>query len=182
MIKIRKAVYAIQLLLFSSLLIACSGSSNNSGSHTSNAQSSSNNNQTIITFNDTVLVDDDYVTIKLLNFYELKRGENTDACITFSVTNHLDRDIMFNVEDTYTDDQSVVNVMLDGNGGPKPGKTKEYGYKIQKKIAGEYVSLESIDDLYHLNGTFEVLVYSADGKYLVGDKSREYPFDFSDLK
>lgn len=176
----KRIIILVNTLLVSALLVAC-GTSNTSSGNTSNSQSSSGNDKKIIEFNK-VLVDDDYVTIELLNFYESKKGENTDACITFSVTNHLNRDILFNVNDTYVDDQSVVDVMLDGNSGPEPDKTKEYGYEIQKKIAGDYIPLDSFDDLYRLNGTFEILVYSEDGKYLVGDKTRTYTFDFHNLK
>ena len=133
---------------------------------------------------DVVLFDDDYVTIKASQFFKKEWADRTDACFELKVTNNLDRDINFTIYggDVYLGDEEVMAVSMDGNAGPAPGKTNQYTYTVSRQSGGEETPVESLDELYDLNGTITINVYSEDKSSIESEKDREYNFDFSQLK
>ncbi len=118
----------------------------------------------IIEFTDVVLVDDDTVRIELVNFYEQEYNWNTgkqiEKCLTYKVTNKSDHELLIYLEDPYIDDESVSRSGVDGVGNaPKPGKTASYRYRIYYNSPADKngKALDSLDDLYRLEATFEIM-------------------------
>lgn len=117
----------------------------------------------IIEFTDVVLVDDDTVKIELLNFFEREYNWNTgkqiEKCFTYKVKNKSDHELLIYLEDPYIDDEGVSRSGLDGVGtAPKPGKSDTYSYRIYRESPADKngKALESLEDLYRLEATFEI--------------------------
>ena len=135
---------------------------NAAGAEDSNDSSSDNN---IIEFSDTILLDNDLVTVELAQFFEKEVNwagasePQMEKYVTLKVHNNSDKEIMFNLTDAYINDESVTVVMQDGNSGPAPGKTKTYTYGIRYNTSPNPKALDSIEDLYTLDANIETFVY-----------------------
>ena len=134
----------------------------------------------IIEFQDLVLVEDRLVRIELSNFFEKEyhwsEGDRIEKCFTFRVTNKSDKELLIYLEDTYIDNEGVDRSGLDGVGtAPRPGKSDSYSYRIYRKNpAYEHGKpLDSLDELYRLEGSFEICV--KEGDYI----KKSYNLDFS---
>ena len=139
----------------------------------SNSTESNNANGTsdeggIIEFTDTILLDNDLVTVELMQFFEkevnwLGASEpQMEKYVTIKVHNNSDKEILFNLNDAYINDESVTVLLQDGNKGPAPGKSKTYSYDFQYNIGPNPKALDSMEDLYTLDANIQIYVY--DGK------------------
>lgn len=121
-----------------------------------------------IDFTDTVLLDNDLITVELVKFYEKEvkwygtDGPQIEKNITLKVHNKSDKEIMFNLKDGYIKDESVSLIMGDGNQGPAPGKIKTYSYDIQYNTSPNPTPLESLEDLYTFDVNIQTYVYDGD--------------------
>ncbi len=146
-------------------LCACSGSSDvpssTSTSNTVNSSESAEKDDGIIEFDNVTILNDDVVTVELTQFYEKEvnwAGQDKPSMekyLTLKVHNNSDGDILFNLNDGYIHDEAVTIIMEDGNSGPAAGKTGTYSYCIQYKASPEDKPLDSLDDLYSLEGNIQ---------------------------
>ena len=145
------------------------------GAEDSNDASSDNS---IIEFSDTILLDNDLVTVELTQFFEKEVNwagasePQMEKYITLKVHNNSDKEILFNLEDAYINDESVTVIMQDGNSGPAPGKTKTYSYDIQYNTSPNPKALDAIEDLYTLDANIQTYVY--DGGYLTDENNTRF--------
>lgn len=113
----------------------------------------------IINFEDVVLVDNDDVKIELVSFYaedvNWTEGKQNEKCITLKVTNKTDYDINFSSE-FYLDGERTYTIFHGGSNDVAAGKSGNCTFCIAKDTQPEHTALESLDELYNLEGTFEV--------------------------
>jgi len=135
----------------------------------------------VIDFENVVLADDDVVTVELVQFYEeevneLNEEPTIDKFVTLKVTNKSEYGLVLFDIDAYIGDEAVWVLMYDGNNAPAPGKSKNLRYCIRWNTSPKETSLDSLDDLYNLNGSFRLTMWSdTEGEDYVG----EYSIDFS---
>ena len=176
----KKELLAVALILAMVFAFsACGGGGSESPGVTNNEAHSESE---AIDLGEKILVDDDYVTVKAIQFYTDDWNGTPAKFLQLKVTNNLDREILFNLPNgkTYIGDEQVEIVWMDGNSGPLPGKTNTYSYRIYIKNGNEEKELDSLEELYDLNGKFEVQVYTEDKSYLDGDKDREYDYSLNE--
>ena len=118
------------------------------------------------------IIDNENATVKLLSMEQ----EVLDVKITFSVTNNRDTKFLFNLRDIYLGDIGAKSIMLDGNEGPAPGKTRSYSYYIDHEDDSQIYLKELCD----LNGTIELCIESSDESYI--ENYDNNPFSFIDHK
>ena len=132
-----------------------------------------------IPFEMPVVYEDENLKVELVKFYEDEvrwAGQTQPAIekyVTFKVTNKSEDEFLFYVKSAYLNDEEVRNVMCDGNSGPLSGKAKEFSYNIQYNTSPDATPLDSIDELYGLEGEFRICLEEDD--YIVDD----YEVDFS---
>lgn len=131
-----------------------------------------------IEFNDVVLIDDDNVTIELANFYSedvnWSEGKQNEKCVTFKTTNKTNHEIVINPGKFYLNDEETFVSMIDGSMCPAPGKSGKYSFYVGYKDAPGHKALESLDVLYDLEGSFDILNVYEDSK-----KNNSYEAEFS---
>ena len=135
-----------------------------------------------IEFTDTILLDNEYMTVELTQFFEKKvnwagREPQMEKYITLKVHNNSDKEYLFNLQDAYIKDESVTVSMQDGNSGPAPGKTKTYTYDIYYNTSPDTTALESLEDLYTLDA--EIRISIEDGGKITGHE--EYRVSINDV-
>lgn len=169
------------------MLSGCSGTGNQSatagssanGSAASSSSASDQTNDELIEFDNIIVADDQNVTVALVNYYvkptNWSEGARDEKCITFKVTNKSDRNILFNLRDAYINDEKVKVIMMNGNSGPKPGKSGNYGYYVDYDTSPNPTELESLDKLNELDGSFEICVMDAEDNYI----EETYEIDFN---
>lgn len=150
-------------------------------SQTDTAAAGSTEDDKKIEFTDTILLDNEYVTVELTQFFEKKvnwagREPQIEKYITLKVHNNSDKEYLFNLQDAYIKDESVTASMLDGNSGPAPGKTKTYSYDIYYNTSPDTTPLESLEDLYTLDAKIQISI--SDGNKYIGKE--EYRFNIND--
>ncbi len=146
---------------------------------TSAAGSTEENKKT--EFTDTILLDNEYVTVELTQFFEKKvnwagREPQIEKYITLKVHNNSDKEYLFNLQDAYIKDESVIASMQDGNSGPAPGKTKTYTYDIYYNTSPDPTALDSLEDLYTLDAKIQISI--SDGDKYIGRE--EYRININD--
>ena len=116
-----------------------------------------------VTFDNAVVVDNEYTKVELLRFYETKANGGTNKCFDIRVTNKTDNNC--NVSYQWYLGDSDAHVAWTGNYSPAPGKNAVTECTVRADSSG--TPLESLDQLYTLNGTmiWEVLSELKDGKY-----------------
>ncbi len=121
-----------------------------------------------------VIVENDFARVELVNFYEEESyGEQlTSKYITLKVKNKSDRQFLFDLSDAYIGENAVVSMMCDGNSGPLPGKANTHTYIITKDDSN-YTPIDSIEELYELEGVLEFTVLTEDGEY-IEERVEEY--------
>jgi len=134
-----------------------------------------------IDFTDTILLDNEYLTVELTQFFEKEvkwagRSPQIEKYITLKVHNNSEKEYLFNLQDAYVKDESVTASMLDGNSGPAPGKTKTYSYNIYYNTNPDPTALDSLEDLYTLEA--EIRISIKDGDSYVGEN--EYRISVND--
>ena len=135
-----------------------------------------------IPFTDTILLDNEYVTVELSQFFEKEvnwagRSPQIEKCLTLKVRNNSDKNLLFSLMDAYINDESVTATMLDGNNGPAPGKTKTYSYYIHYNTSPDPTVLDSLEDLYTLDAEIQLSI--RDGDEYVG--TEEYRINVNDV-
>ena len=171
----------VMMFIFLSIGICACGGSKSSVSESSKTQNDSTDK---IDLGNSVIVDDETVTIKAVSFFNKDWKDYTDSCVCFEVTNKLNREIKFSIyEDSlYLGGKQVDTRGLDSSGHLQPGKTGEFNYIITEKSNGELIPVESLERLYELNGQLNVEVYSEDKSYIDANLDKEYTIDLSVLK
>ena len=116
-----------------------------------------------------VLYEDENVTAELTGFYEEEvnwQGSDTpsiEKALTIKVTNNSDREMLFSIYDAYLEDESVQTVLLDGNAGPLPGKSKSFSYRIRYETQPDPTPVDSLEQLLHMDGRFSVRIKNEEG-------------------
>ena len=153
-------------------LCACGTNDNNSV-----AKKDENGNE-IIEFTDIILVDDDTVTIELVNFFSKdvnwSEGKQNEKCVTFRTTNKTNHEITINPGNFYLNDEEAYVCMIDGSMCPAPGKSGKYSFYVGYEDTPEHRALESLDVLYNLEGSFDIL-----NVYEDSNKNNSYEPEFS---
>ena len=160
-------------------LSACGGGGAGSSKEGSKAEDDKK-----IEFDNAVLADDDTVTIKAVSFFEKEWATGTQTCFCIEVTNHTDRYILVKIysDNIYLGDEKIGCAgLLDGS-ELAPGKTGKFNYGIYRQEAGEMVYVDSLEELYNLNGEITIEVYDEDKSSIRSDLEKKYPIDFSTLK
>ena len=162
------------------MLAGCGGQTQeNGGTQTQNTESQSqeqedaaveqNDSQDEVQFEDAVIYDDDLVTISVDKMYLLDDmtgdGSAKVAEIAFKFTNKSDKEIAF-FPSFYLGENEVIPVMT-GNGGggnvfPDQGKSSITTYSIYYSTDPESKPVESLDDLYSIDGHFELNITGGD--------------------
>ncbi len=111
------------------------------------------------------LVDNEYVTIELTGFrekpYHWSSGDTVEKLFDFTVTNHSSNVIDLNCACYVGNDR--VRDRYEGYGQLAPGKTGTYSLRIYHE---DKTPLDSLEDLYQLNGTFEILPRGGDDRII----------------
>ena len=120
-----------------------------------------NVNDSLIEFENVVLVDNDAIKIELVNFYaeDVKwfSDVQNEKYITVKATNKSNHDISLNPGNFYLGDEAVVAIMITGSIAPAPGKSGNYAFMIQYNTSPESTALDSLEELYALEGSFDGL-------------------------
>ena len=167
-------------VLLLTLLAACGGNDNAAGNSTagSTAQQSSaspsrsaansqqaESEERVIELNPAVLLyEDENITVELSGFFERMMDNMLDKCLTLKVTNNSDRKLLCSFQDLYIGDESVRTVLIDGNLGPMPGKSKELSFVIEQNTKPDPTPVENLEDLFHMEGMLDISIFSADGE------------------
>ena len=118
-----------------------------------------------------VVLEDAYVTVRLMSFYErpINRNGSTEIgkCLEIKVRNNSSDEYILNFERAYIGEDGVKVIMYDGNSGPVPGKTNTYHYCIEKETASGNPQLDSLEQLYDLEGSFALSIYNADKNMII---------------
>ena len=132
-----------------------------------------------IDLKETVLIDDEYITVTALQFVWVNEIE---PCVALRMTNKCDRKISFSFIDVYLEDTQVVQTYYGGMMNLQPGKNGTYqcSFYINGPDGKEYAS--SLKDLYGLNGSFTVWIYEEDGNRVTGGNYRDYQIDLRSLR
>lgn len=135
----------------------------------------------VIEFNNTVLIDDDLVRIELVKFYTSENYSDEDdtphKSFCFKCTNKSD-DYEMDIYpiDCYVEDE-MVNVVMIGANNIMPGKTAYYDYYVEYERSEDRIQLDSLDNLYDLEGKIHLTSYYDDTFDWI-----EYDLSFKDLK
>ena len=140
-----------------------------------------------ISFDLPLVYEDDILKVELVQFYENRVrwfGQNepsTEKYIVFKVTNKNAAGFLFNLSSAYINSDEVNVIMNDGNRGPKTGKTKDFSYNIQYDTKPNATAISSIDELYDLDGVFEISVLDGDD-YIINQYETDFSLQSLDLK
>lgn len=167
----KKAISMLLVLALCLSLCAC-GKSTSSKSNADVVQNAVNDftpaqtenvnvNDSLIEFENVVLVDNDTVKIELVNFYaeDVKwfSDVQNEKYITVKATNKSNHDITLNPGNFYLGDEAVVAIMITGSIAPAPGKSGNYTFMIKYNTSPEATALDSLKELYALEGSFDGL-------------------------
>ena len=135
-----------------------------------------------------IIVDDSWCTVKLVGFYQTKlntygKGSEITHGFTLKITNNSDRNGgIFNIEKAYLGDEEAYILMKDGNSFPLSGKTASFRYEVgHPNFEGKKDPLESIDELYTLNGMMELTPKTEDETMLDGNLTQRIQFSFENV-
>ena len=162
----KKTLALVLALLLTLGLCACG----NSNLTTQSVQSNNKKDENIIEFDGIILVDNDTVTLELVNFYSDdvnwsgSKAQN-EKYITIKATNKTDHEIVLNPGNFYLNNEAAYVMMATGSITPDPGKSAKYSFLIANDTQPEHTALNSIDELYGLEGSFDGLnVYDDSNK------------------
>ena len=116
----------------------------------------------MVEFTDVTLVDDKNVTIQLVNFYEKEvnwtesdGGPQVEKHVTFNIKNKTDQEI--NVWLTsYIGEETMSSPLSSGGSSVDAGRSSTVVYGIRHDSAPYHKALDSLDELYQLEGKFEI--------------------------
>lgn len=126
-------------------------------------------NDNIINFENVVLINDEYITMELLNFYteEVISGSEkvTRYCITVNTTNKSDRHFFMNPADFFIDGQKLkTSILTDTIDLLKNGYSEKSVYSFAYDNPPTETPLNSVDELYKIEGYFFANVYDANNQ------------------
>lgn len=114
----------------------------------------------LITFKDKILADNDIVKLELVNFYAQEvntaEGKQNQKYISIKATNKTDHDFFLNPE-FYLDGEKAYVALQGGSIGPAPGKSANYSFLVARDTKPQPTPLETLEELYDLEGAFEGL-------------------------
>lgn len=114
-----------------------------------------------IDLDDLVLVDDSKVKISIVEFYTNKMisAGNSDGgkCATFKVENKTDREMVVNVI-PYLDNESLTAAGVEGSNAVEAGRVGRMGFSFTYGMYPNWTDLESLDELYEMEFTFELAI------------------------
>lgn len=129
-----------------------------------------------------LIVEDDNVTVKLAGVYQENQfvddRELTVRGIILSVTNNGEHEFLFDIFDSYLQDERADSIGYDGNYGPTPGKTGRFSFDIEKESTES--PIDKLSDLSDLNGKIELSILTDDGEYI--EQRYTINFDLKDYK
>lgn len=150
--------------------------SNTNDTDTHDAEESTNDS--IIEFDNIILVDDETVTIELVNFYSEDvtwgSGTQNEKYITVRATNKTDHEIFLNPRKFYLNNEECYVSMKSGSIAPDPGKSGSYSFMVAYNTTPEHTALKSLEELKELEGSFGGL-----NKYDDGNNNTELEVSFS---
>lgn len=131
-------------------------------------------NDDIVEFQDVILVDNDTIALELVDFhvkeYKWQTGTEQEKLVTFKATNKTDHKISMNPSKFYIDNEEVHVSMVDGSIAPDAGKAGRYSFIINYQGSSDHNPLQSLDELYKLEGSFS-------GIHVYDDASKNKSFD-----
>ena len=176
------------LILVSCLvcLLACSCGGSSQSSDTSDSSSADNattetqSASEVINLGDAVVAEDDNAIVTVSQFYSQEFSGEMHSFVTFNIKNKLDdKKVYLNLESAYIGDDPITVVHHNGGGNVLPGKTGQTDFLIYRENGGEPVPLDSLDELYGLNGELEIRVFESENKI---ESRNMILFDLSNLK
>lgn len=121
--------------------------------------------------------EDDKVKIEIIGFFQetyyWDEDPTTESGVTFKYTNKTDAEFQVWLDDAYIGTDGVYIMRSGGDGNVAPGKSTTSNYIFQKYVGSKEVALDSIDELYELDGKF--LSYSSDNRFEQYDMSFSIP-------
>ena len=127
-----------------------------------------------IEFLDSVIIaEDENIKIELVNFYEKSwASDNVDKYVTFKCYNKSANELTANLREAYINDEGASIAVAGGTGNDiASNKSKNFVYIISKSTGSVPTPLDNLEDLYKLDGTFEV--------YFEDNFTDTYKLDFS---
>jgi len=126
-----------------------------------------------INFEEPILIsNDDTVKIEMLAFYEEyynwgDRDPAVEKGITFRFTNNTEDEVQINLYNAYLDGNSAWYMYADSTPCPAPGKATTNSLIFREVVGNQEAPLASIDDLYRVEGEFQVINFSTGKMYEV---------------
>ena len=112
------------------------------------------------------VLEDEYITVKLMSFFEEEviwaEGKAVEKKLEFRVRNNSDREFILNFEKARIGEDDVGVLRNSDSTGPVPGESNTYIYTIQKASGSNGKPLDSLDDLFRLEGVFSLTIYNED--------------------
>lgn len=134
----------------------------------------------LIEFENVILVDDDTLTMELVNFYaedwNWAEGSQSEKHITVKVKNKTAQEFFLNPDQFYLDDEAALILCVDGSIAPAPGKSMKCSFMVAYDTKPEHKALGSLDELFGLEGSFYGILSSNDGNWL---NNKSFTVDFS---
>lgn len=121
----------------------------------------------LIEFENVILVDNDTLTIELVNFYaedsNWVEGSQNEKHITVKVKNKTAKEFFLNPDQFYLNDEAAWIICVDGSIVPAPGKSMKCSVIVAYDTKPEHTALGSLDELFCLEGSFSGCFISTGG-------------------
>ena len=132
---------------------------------TEESEESESQDENLRTFENVVLAENDVAKIELVNFFaedvNWADGKQNEKKITIKVTNKSDDEISVWPEDAYLDGEKAY--IVNNPVTVASGMSGNHDFFVAKDTKPEHTALESIDDLYRVEGLFEGRVETDSG-------------------
>jgi len=145
-------------------------------------------NENVIEFGSPVVIwEDDNIKIELLSFYQefvnwgvADKEPATEKGITVRYYNKTDYGVIIQLQEAYLGVDAVQILHSAGSETPASGKATTREYLIQKVVGSNTTALESMEDLYQLDGRFWVGI-KHDKNSSIADEHYNIEFDFASI-
>ena len=184
----KKAMLLILTLALSMSLYACGGGSKseeNAAAGTNSNEASTEAANDMIVFDEPVVVwEDENIQIEAIGFYQEfynwgDREPATEKGVTFRYVNKTDHQILIQLDEAYLGMDAVQIMHCEGSETPAPGKATTRNYIFQYVTGPTTQSVDSMEDLYVLDGRFFVGLKKTSENMI--DESYYVSFAFEDL-
>lgn len=172
-----KRIWALILVVVMCLSLCACNNGVGSALESDNETSSDNS---IIKFENVVLFEDEAIKLELANFYaedhNWVEGTQNEKCFTVKATNKTNHEVTCHTDKLYLGDntEKLYVCILSGTIAPDPEKSGYYDFIVAYDTVPEHTALDSLEDLYLLNGTFKVYEKYNGSQYIDND----YTFEF----